>query len=226
MNNYERYLVTRPLFARFDRENGMPVIRKCNIDLSVLEEAKVLNFSNLAKHKKDSIVVMFHHDKKINCLWNNPLKYVNKFKDCLAVLTPDYTIQRTMDEEMIRMNTYRNRWLGCTWQQFGVKIIPTISWADENTYDICFSGIEYGSIVAISTLGCLKNGEQQVFLKGYRELIKRKNPSLILVFGTIIKGMKGTILPLSYSDGFLCNNEYEQLSLFNMSKIIVLREGD
>lgn len=224
-NNYIYYLVTRPLFSKFKRENDQPVVRSLNVSESELEKGEPLNFTNIAKCKSNSIITMFHDDYKINCLWNNPLKYVRKFKNCLAVLTPDYTIQDGMDIEMIRMNTYRNRWLGCTWQQYGVNVIVTASWAGPETYDICFSGITYGAIVAVSTIGCLGDKERKMFLDGYKELLKRKKPSLILVYGTLIDGMEGKILPIDYKDGFSSNNRYVQIPLIELSKIITLEDG-
>lgn len=226
MNNYDYYLVTRPLFSHFDRENNQPVVRNIEVDEKELENGKPLNFSNLAKAKSDSIITMFHHDNKINCLWNNPLKYVNKFKRCLAVLTPDFTIQAGMDVEMIRMNIYRNRWLGCTWQQYGVNVITTVSWSTPETYDICFSGITYGAIVAISTIGCQGEKEKKIFLDGYNELLRRKRPSLVLVYGTLIEDMGGRILPIEYSDGFAQKNGYVHIPLFELSKIITLKDGE
>ena len=57
----------------------------------------------------------------------------------------------------IRFNVYRNRWIGCMLQEKGYKVIPTIQWALEDTYDICFSGVEKGSVIIISTLGCIHN---------------------------------------------------------------------
>lgn len=226
MTNYEKYLVTRPLFARFDYENDIPVIRKQNIKQESLEKGSPLNFSNLAKFKSNSIILTFHHDKRLNALWNNPLNYVRKFKNCLAVLTPDFTVQPGMDIELIRMNIYKNRWLGCTWQQYGVDVIPTISWAGPETYDICFSGITPKSIVAISTIGCQKDNEKKAFLDGYNELLRRKEPSLILVYGSLIDGMKGRILPIEYREGFGLEEKYEQVSLFDLSRILDVKEGD
>lgn len=226
MNNYDYYLVTRPLFSKFERENNQPIVRPVLIDEKELEKGKPLNFSNIAKSKSNSIITMFQHDNRINCLWNNPLKYVKRFKKCLAVLTPDFTIQNGMDVEMIRMNTYRNRWLGCTWQQYGVNVIVTVSWAGPETYDICFAGIANGTIVAVSTIGCLGDKERNIFLDGYKELLKRKKPSLVLVYGTIIKGMTGKILPIKYEDCFAPKNEYFQIPLIELSKIITLEDGD
>ena len=101
MNNFDYYLVVRPLFSKFERENGMPVIRKINYSEKELEECEPLNFTNISKSRNKSLILMFHHDYKLNCLWNNPLKYVSKFKKCFAVLTPDFTVQASMDLEMV-----------------------------------------------------------------------------------------------------------------------------
>lgn len=222
MTNYDFYLVTRPLFAKFERENGIPVVR--NIQMNV-ENSKFINFSNLAKADHNSLVLMFHHDKKLNVLWNDPLKFVRKFKDCSAVLTPDFTVQSGMDLELIRMNIYKNRWLGCTWQQYGVKVIPSISWAGPETFDICFSGIETGGIVAISTIGCRGEQEKKVFLEGYKELLKRKNPNLILCYGKPIQGMEGKIVFIDYKDGFGIEDKYSFIPLVEVSKVLDLK-GD
>ena len=226
MDNYDYYLVIRPLFSKFERENDQPVVRPTNVCAEQIEKGRPLNFSNLAKIKSNSIITMFHDDKKINCLWNNPLKYVKTFKKCLAVLTPDFTIQNGMDIEMIRMNTYRNRWLGCTWQQYGINVITTVSWAGPETYDICFSGISNNTIVAVSTIGCQGENERQIFLRGYKELLKRKSPSLVLVYGKLIEGMTGKIFPIEFQDCFAPKNNYYQIPLIELSKIICLKDGD
>ena len=224
MTNYDAYLVTRPLFAKFDRENGMPVIKKKNPKQMNIEQGKFLNLSNLKKANENSIILTFVDDNKLNRLWNNPLNYVSKFRGCLAVITPDFTIQKKMDLPLISSNVYKNRWLGCTYQQYGINVIPSISWAGKETYDICFSGFETNSIVAISTIGCRGKSERKVFLEDYNELLKRKSPSLVICYGGIIRGMSGRILPVEYKEGF-SNRKYEYTPLFEMSKILDLK-GD
>ena len=113
-----------------------------------------------------------------------------------------------------------SRWLGRTWQNYGYKVIPTVAWALPDTYDLCFEGIEYGSVVAISTLGCHSNID--AFLMGFKQMMARINPSLIIVYGDMIKGMFGTFIGFKYVDGF--NRKYEQISLFN-EKVFTIMEG-
>ena len=49
-----------------------------------------------------------------------------------------------------------------------------------STFDYCFDGVEEGSIVAISTLGCKK--AKRNFLVGYEEMKKRIRPIAIICF--------------------------------------------
>ncbi len=100
-------------------------------------------------------------------------------------------------------NIYMNRWLGCLWQSHGCVALPTVSWAQEDTYDICFSGVEKGSIVIISTLGCEDN--QDIFIKGYKEMIRRINPSLVIVYGKMLDGIYGRFINYKYEDAFNTN---------------------
>jgi hypothetical protein len=52
-------------------------------------------------------------------------------------------------------------------------------------YDICFSGVEEGCIVAINSYGSAENKE--VFLNGFVEMKKRIKPSKIICVGRKIK---------------------------------------
>ncbi len=170
------------------------------------------------------MVEMFNYDNVLIGLWNNPYKHVLRFKNYLAIATPDFSIYPGMNKYDIEHNVYKNRWLGCTWQNLGIKVIPTISWGDESTYDVVFKGVEKGAVVMISTLGCLKN--KDFFLKGYNEMMKRIAPQLVIVVGKLIKGMTGNIIPFDYTDTFSKKEEYEQLKLFEMDRMLKIDTGE
>ena len=81
-------------------------------------------------------------------------------------------------------NIYRSRAIGQYYQEQGIKVIPTISWAEKETFEFCFDGIPKGSIVSISTIGVKQNKEAfKIWKQGVDELIKRINPSTILIYG-------------------------------------------
>lgn len=63
-------------------------------------------------------------------------------------------------------------------------MIPTISWAEPETFEFCFQGIPKGSIVSVSTIGVKQNSEAlRIWEEGMREMIRRIEPSTILVYG-------------------------------------------
>ena len=65
-----------------------------------------------------------------------------------------------------------------------IKVIPTVSWAEKETFKFCFDGIPKGSIVSISTLGIKRNKDaMEIWVGGVNEMIKRIAPSTILVYG-------------------------------------------
>lgn len=121
---------------------------------------------------------------------------------------------------MILDITYMSRWLGKTWQNYGCTVYPTIGWALPDTYDLALSGVEKGSIVVISTLGCQNNPE--IFLQGFNEMKRRIAPSLIIVYGDMIDGMTGRFVNFKYSDAF--SKEFFQLSIEGVSQVFEIKE--
>jgi len=128
-----------------------------------------------------------------------------------------------MDPILITLNVYKSLWFGAYCQSNGRRIIPTVTWADERTYDICFNHIETGSIVIISTIGVGNN--KNGFIKGFCEMKKRINPPLILVYGKLIEGMVGRFIFIDFKDIFIVKQDMKQLSLFEVDNMQVIEEG-
>ena len=93
-------------------------------------------------------------------------------------------------------NIYRSRLIGQYYQSQGIKVIPTLSWAEEETFEFCFEGIEKHSIVAIGMIGCKRSKEE--FMLGYNEMLKRIEPAAIICFGVPFKEMKGNLIVVDY----------------------------
>ncbi len=226
--NYEKYKVLRPLYSNHEYDKyGFPIIKKDEFDFNDWNLTRICNFKNIKsqEEKEKSIVIMFNYDNVLNNVWDNPYKYLVKFLHFKALCTPDFSIYPGMNINDIRYNIYKNRWMGCLWQEKGYKVIPTIQWALEDTYDMCFSGVEKGSVVIISTLGCTSNYE--VFLKGFNKMKEIIKPSLIIVFGKMLDGMTGTFLHYEYTDSFIHKTRgYKQLRLFDIESVFTIERGD
>lgn len=239
--NYNNLLITMQNIGSmsFDKNSftvtisSMPLIKKSLLKEKLLEQDKtgnlyVTNFTNLksVRNKNNTIIEFFDNDDVLKRIINNPLKYVSSFDGFLAVATPDYSVYQNSNNIKILSNTFDSRWTGSFWQSHGLNIIPTVSWAKDDTYDICFSGIEKKSIVMISTLSVLNNQDTfQKFMNGFLELKKRIDPSLIIVVGQLLEGMEGEFLVYSLKDTFTQNPKVVQLSFIQLSHYVKVENG-
>lgn len=158
----------------------MPVIRKTE------HTPKSLLGFNYAKSSKkyESGIHFFLDDYQFERLWRSPQTYINMLSEFDCVLTPDFSLYTDMPKAMMIWNTYRSRLLGNFWQQEGLTVVPTVSWADEDSFDFCFDGLPLNSILAISTVG-VKQTEKatQIWIKGFEEMIENCHPKKLIVYG-------------------------------------------
>lgn len=123
-------------------------------------------------------------DYQFERIWNYPEKYVDVLEQYECILTPDFSLYLDMPMPMKIWNIYRSRLIGQYFQKRGIKVIPTISWAEEETFKFCFKGIPKGSIVSISTIGVKQNENAlKIWRDGVDEMIKQIEPKAILVYG-------------------------------------------
>jgi len=175
----------------------MPLVRKCEVDIANIQ----LLASDHIRIIDDSenilrTVHFFVEDIKIDRYYNDPEKYLPRLAQYPHLLTPDYSLYTDMPRALQLYNTFKNRWCGAYWQENGLSVIPTVSWSTENSFDFCFDGIEYGSVVAISTLGGLT--DKELFLKGYFELEARIRPTRVLCFGRAFPEMGSEVITVDY----------------------------
>ena len=131
-------------------------------------------------------VHFFEEDYLFARLWTSPDTYlpVLGMFDCL--LTPDFSLYTDYPVAMQIWNHYRKHWLGALWQEQGFRVIPTIAWSDERSFDWCFDGEPVGGVVAVSSVGTQKTAEsRRLFLLGYEEMKRRLSPAKILFYGIV-----------------------------------------
>ena len=80
-------------------------------------------------------------------------------------------------------------------QEAGVKVIPTISWSTEDSFDWCFDGEPEGATVAVSSVGCMRNkAKKELFLAGYEAMVDRLHPETIIFYGKVPYECRGTLV--------------------------------
>lgn len=138
----------------------------------------------LTSTQKDVGVHFFVDDYQFERVWNQPEKYTRILAQYDCVLTPDFSLYMDMPRCMKLWNIYRSRLMGQIWQNAGMRVIPTVSWAGPDTFDFCFEGIPKGGIVAISTVGVMRSKEAQtIWRDGVDEMMRRIQPQTIILYG-------------------------------------------
>ncbi len=123
-------------------------------------------------------------DYQFERIWNYPEKYIEVLREYECILSPDFSLYLDMPMPMKIWNIYRSRLVGQYFQSNGIKVIPTISWAEKETFSFCFKGIPKGSIVSISTIGVKQDPNAlQIWREGVDEMIKQIEPKAILIYG-------------------------------------------
>ena len=158
----------------------MPVIKN---DGFIPEKLIGFNYAKTSKDKACGIH-FFIDDYQFERIWNYPEKYVDILKDYECILSPDFSLYMDMPMPMKIWNVYRSRQIGAYYQISGLKVIPTISWAEPETYCFCFEGIPKGSVVAVSTIGVKENKNAlDIWKDGMQKMIEIIEPSCILIYG-------------------------------------------
>ena len=107
------------------------------------EKASVKDYSNVGIH-------FYIDDYKFESVWSTPDKWIDMLQQCRAVVTPDFSNYSDMPKAQQLWNHYRRQWCGRYWQDRGVRVISSLSWANGQVYDWCFLGIPKSTICAVS----------------------------------------------------------------------------
>lgn len=159
----------------------MPVIPKCDY---IPEDLVGFNYVLSTKAKTNVGVHFYIDDYQFERIWNDPHTYIEKLRAWGCALSPDFSLYMDMPRAMKLWNTYRSRAVGQMMSDAGVRVIPTLSWAEPETFDFCFDGIEPGGVVSVSTVGVKRHSEaMEIWTAGMDEAIKRLSPSCVLEYG-------------------------------------------
>ncbi len=191
----------------------MPIIQK---EIIETPKKQPIGFNYvLSTNEKDRAVHMFLDDYQIERLWGSPEQYVDKLMEFDCIFTPDFSLYSDMPIAMQIWNTYRSRLVGQIMQDYGIKVVPTVSWGLPETFDFCFDGIEEGSICVVSTIGVKKDEEAtKIWRDGMDEMIKRIKPYAIWCYGGKVdydyKGIPVTYFDNDVTERMKASNEVQQ----------------
>ena len=163
--------------------SGMPTLRG-----RMAKPARLVGF-NYAKttpeeEKRRAGCHFFVDDYQFERVWASPERYLETLRGFRCVLTPDFSLYMDMPDVMQRWNRYRSQALGLYWQREGLTVVPTLSWAQPESYEFCFEGVPRRSTVAVSTVGVKGDPAAiAVWEDGMREAMRRLEPRRVLLYG-------------------------------------------
>jgi len=190
-----------PLFMR----NGFETVGKWDIPLVKKQNINLTNIRLLAcsdtrandnSTNKKCGVHFFVDDYRFEGIYQNPERTLEKYAQYNFLLTPDYSLYSDMNYWKQLENVAKNRWVGAFWQHYGMAVIPTVSWSDEQSFEFCFDGIEKHAIVAIGTIGCKHN--KKLFLEGYYAMLEKLEPDNVICFGSLFPEMDSRTIMIDY----------------------------
>lgn len=162
---------------------GIPQIKPCD---SVPD--KLIGFNYVMSSKSDSSagVHFFIDDYQFERIWKRPDNYVDCLSKYECVLTPDFSLYVDMSVAVQIWNVYRSRLIGAYFQSKGMKVIPTLQWADARSFDFTFDGLPVNSTVAVSAIGANRSlYSKMLWRDGMDEAMNRLSPNRVLVYGEI-----------------------------------------
>lgn len=137
-------------------------------------------------HKDKQWVHFFLPDYRFQQVWNNPTKYISCFKQYKGICSPDFSCYIGMPKAMQLFNVYRMAFLSAFYEREGIKVLPSVTWGESDTYSWVFDWVPKGSAVVVSTVGCMQNKKASIeFLKGYEKMLEKVNPYQVIIYGHV-----------------------------------------
>ena len=153
------------------------------------------NEAKTCKERGKKGIHFFVDDYRFNRIWTNIDRYISMLSRFQYVMSPDFSTYTDFPNAMQIFNHYRKHWVGAYLQETGIQVIPTISWSTPDSFEWCFDGEPEGAAVAISSIGCMKEKKsKELFLKGYKEMVRRLRPETIIFYGNVPDECKGNIV--------------------------------
>ncbi len=162
-------------------------------ELILYEDAKKLHKETIVDNPHyhiNAFVHFYEDDYRFNGpregILAKPYETLKMLRHFDGAITPDFSTYADFPDPFKRINTFLmrayGRWLGVN----GIPIINNVRWGTIETWEYCFDGIPYNSMVAIGTVASgLRHLENRpLFEEGLYEMVRLLNPPAIIVYGS------------------------------------------
>lgn len=165
-------------------------------------------------------VACFDKDRKLEALWNNPGRYIKTLSKFTCISEPDFSLKIGEPLAVQIANTYRNHAIAYYMQENALKVLPSMSWGNTESYDFCFDGHSKGGAVIVSTIGTLRDERSSMYFRcGFNEMLKRICPDHVVIYGDVNEQVK-SILPDQLSVSYICHNRFKRARNYGSKRSI------
>lgn len=183
VNNY----IKMPEYWELTEQYGIPKLDGIKlknppktIELTAFNEA----YKVPSAERKKTNIHFFLGDYLFERTWsklNQTAEFLEQYK---LVLSPDFSLYTDMPKVLQLFNHYKKMYVSKFWQDMGLKVVPVACWSDELSFEFCFEGMPKNSLIAISSVGIMKNKENRhAFELGYAKMLEMLEPKQILWYG-------------------------------------------
>lgn len=173
------------VYGRFEitNEYGFPNMYPVHVDNLQDIPLQGFNYALKEQHPENIGVHFFLHDYQFERVW----KYPDRYTECLSkfayVLSPDFSPYADTPKALKVFNIYRKMWCGRYWQEHGLKVIPTITWGNDEDLEWCLEGVPKHSTIAISTMGEGRWANFRALKSNWHRILDKLEPETVLLYG-------------------------------------------
>ena len=185
-DSFQAFLVEE---ANFTDNEEYPIIERWMIPN--IPPKKIITFSEAINYHgdlSDYYVCFYAQDESFERIRRNPKKYDSFFKRCAGIIGFDFSIHTDMPIIKQKSQINDNLCLTYYYGKQGNRVIPNIRCGIDELLPEFLSSVPKHSLIAVGTYGFIKEKQQKaVWYCFIEEIIKKLEPSGIVVYGTLTK---------------------------------------
>ena len=182
--------------AEFDDEYGIPILPPIN---TIPEDTIDFDnsFSRKIKDCKKLNVNFYIDDYRFERLWTNPDRYIDHLRCFHSMIQPDFSIstgENGLPFALNLYNKYRNHALAWYFHRMGIRVIPSASFGNKDSWDWDFIGLPKYSVISVCATGRVASrAAREAFCEGFYEMCRRLRPLLVILIGRVPEELESPV---------------------------------
>lgn len=144
---------------------------------------RVCGFNPLSA-SRGHVYAFWTEDFRFSSTWSKPLTMLDKIRraEPAAMVEPDHScnLEFPLCEQFHAI--YRTRWTGRFWQEYGIPIIPNVTWSNWDSLEFSLLGIPRG-VPVIAIEGRTRQRQNGDWFRVATEVCRRMEPDRVLLYG-------------------------------------------